>query len=627
VVRAYVRRNGSYLAAPILQGALAAAGDPALGAEWLLDFSRAADSPIDFLSGLVSARWFPKGQKGAVYQKILALAQDQAAKTFGAEHSTALGTLHDWQLRWINFLLDNRRTADAQNAFNNLAEDLRDPRQPGIASIMVRLAAQSNKLEELLLKFQQAPDKAPSFLGDLRNAALDLEEKDPASARRLLEYVYTRQIAGHEFAPANFLGLAEIRLQEGDVESAVALLERMNQVAEQPFENLIAAGDLLVKMDHPAEASEFYGMRVKAVPWDTDARLKLAQAEAPAKTQRNDAIQLLASLASSTGARYAERVAAAESLATLKASAPSPGSAELEWLIRGGPPAVAESPGFFYARLRAAREIASRQNEIPLPRLRDRNDSGTTTEIRLLLEAIALRPEGLSQPFTASSSAITNPAGVSPRILLAQAAADANQAELAVSAIAPLLDQSMAIRAPRESPQNEAGGEQIEQPEYPSELWKSFLAGQNSSAGQKSQIAAQLAGAFQKLDRREEAARLWKVASMLAADDSLRASASRELKHVEAQIKLEQADRERQPVISDRLEQNGLVRPRPVPEASGPGRAFSPEVRGPKARALECGSAATAFAPAGHARSRKGGSLAAALPGGLRPQTGGGAAQ
>jgi tetratricopeptide (TPR) repeat protein len=623
VLRTYVRRNGYYRAAPILRSALAAAGDPTQGADWLVDLSSAGQSPILCLSELVSARWFPKDRKDPVYQKILALAQDRVTKSFGEEHSSALKTLHHWQLRWIDFLLDNRRTADAQNAFNNLPRDFRDPHQPPIASVMVRLAAQSNKLEELLQQFQQAPEKAPAF-DVLRNAALSLKEKDPANARLILEYVYTRRIDEHDFAAANFLGLAEVRLQQGDLAQAVALLRRMNRVGGESFENLVAAGNLLVKMGHPVEATEFYGMRVKAVPWDADARLKLAQAEAAANTQRNDAIQLLTSVASSPSASYAKRASAAESLAALNAPAASLGSAELEWLVRGSPAAGAESPGFFYARIRAAREATD-----------------APTKIRLLLEAIALRPEDLSQRFAASPSTAANPAGVPPRILLAQAAATANQNELAVSAITPLLDWSITIGPPPESRANEAKGEEMELPEYRSYMWESFLSGQDLSASQKSLIAGQLASALVKLDRLGEAARLWKVASMLATDDSLRSQASRELEHVQAQVKLKQADRERQPVVTDHLEQKGLVRPRPVPEVSEPARALGPAGRGPKVRALECGSAATALEclhslhgflvarqrGVKHAPPSEDGSSAAALQGGLRPQTGGGAEQ
>jgi len=303
-----------------------------------------------------------------------------------------------------------------------------------------------------------------------------------------------------------------------------------------------------VKTAHPPEATEFYALRVKAVPWDDDARLKLAQAEAAANTQRNGAIQLLISVASSPNAIYAKRAAAAESLAALKAPAPSLGSAELEWLIRGGPVAAAESPGFFYARLRAAREAAD-----------------AATQIRLLLEAIALRPEDFSQRFAASPPAAANPENVSPRILLAQATAATNQNELAVSALTPLIDQRIMVSPPPESPMNEAAGEEIERAGFREGMWKSFLAGQELSASQKSVIAAQMASAFQKLARLREAAQLWKVASTLATDDSLRSQATHELEQVRAQMKLEQADRERRPVITEHLEQNGLVRPRLVP--------------------------------------------------------------
>jgi tetratricopeptide (TPR) repeat protein len=544
VVRTYVRRNGSYRAGPVLRGALAAAGDPTQGTNWLLDLSRSAQSPIAFLSEIVHARWFPAGQKEPVYQKILALAQDQAVKTFGAEHATALEALYDWQVEWITFLLDHRRPDEARNAFNNLPEDFRDPRRPEITPLMVRLAAQSNTLEELLRQFEQAPEKAPSFEA-LRNSAIALQEKDPASARRLLEFVYTRQIEAREFAPANFLGLAEVRLQQGNLAQAIALLQRMNLVAGQPFENLSAAGDLLMKMGHPAEAGNFYSMRLKAVPWDADAQLKLAQAEAAANTQRNDAVRLFTALVSSPNAAYAKRASAAESLAALKASAPGQVSAELAWLVRGGPAAAAESPGFYYARLRAAQDAAD-----------------PATKIHLLLDAIALRPEDILQRPARSPSAGTEPESISPRVDLAEAAATANQNELAMSAIAPLLEQGSTLTVQPENQEGEAANEGSAQPEYPDILWKWFLRDQKLSDEQKSLLAAQLAGALVKLDRLAEATRLWKIAAMLAVDNSLKSRAAEELVGVQGHLKLEKADLERRPVITQNLGQSVLVRPR-----------------------------------------------------------------
>jgi hypothetical protein len=49
---------------------------------------------------------------------------------------------------------------------------------------------------------------------------------------------------------------------------------------------------------------------------------------------------------------------------------------------------------------------------------------------------------------------------------------------------------------------------------------------------------------------------------MLATDDSVRSRASSELERVQAQLKLERADQERRPVITNNLGQSVLVRPR-----------------------------------------------------------------
>jgi hypothetical protein len=316
----------------------------------------------------------------------------------------------------------------------------------------------------------------------------------------------------------------------------------MNRVAGEPFENLGAAGDLLVKMGHPTEAAEFYALRVKAVPWDAEARLKLGKAEAAANSQTNQAIALLSAVASTPNADYSTRASAAESLAALKASAPSLGGAELDWLAKGGPMAAAESPGFFYARLRAARQV-----------------SDAPARIRLLLDAIAIHPEDFRQRDEEPPPPAAKPEGVSPRVVLFQAAIAANQNELALSALAPLVDPG--ITTSPESPENESASEETDQSNR-SFVDLEFLSKQHLDFSQKSLLAAQMAGALQKLDRLEEAARLWKVAWALATEDSLRSQANQRRGKIETQLKLEKADQARRPVITEHLEQQGLVRPR-----------------------------------------------------------------
>ena len=61
-------------------------------------------------------------------------------------------------------------------------------------------------------------------LGALRNAATALGQAgDRVSARRIMEFVYTRQLDREELARPVFLGLAEIRVQQGNVPAALEL--------------------------------------------------------------------------------------------------------------------------------------------------------------------------------------------------------------------------------------------------------------------------------------------------------------------------------------------------------------------------------------------------------------------
>ena len=532
VVRTYVLRNGNYSAKPILLGVMAAAGEPEKGAGWLVDLARSAPAPDDFLSELVNAEWFPDAQKGAIYQKLLDEAQDKANKTFGQEHNLALEALQNWQSRRLDYLLDHHRTVEAQAAFDKLPAEDRELRNESFLSIRVRLAAQSHKFDELIQQLQADPEKSPS-LQSLQNVATSLESAgNKAESRLLLDYVYTQKIAQREFVPANFLELAEIRLLSGDLAQALALLRRMNLVAGEPFENLIASGDLLVKNGHATEAGEFYSARVKAVPWDADARLKLARAKAAA----DDRTALLVSVATSADALYATRTAAAEALATAKNLPASLGSGELDWLAKGGPESAAAAPGFFRARLRAADKATQPENKI-----------------KLLLDAIATRPE-------------ENAA----RLTLFKASFAAGRYALAFSAVSPMIGPGIFSQwSHHVSPAANPVSPEEENYHYP--FWNEFLSGQNLADADRAALAAQFAQAAEKLRQLQNAGALWTVASKLASADTDRASAQRALSQLQARIDLEERDAARRPAISEHLEQKDVVRPRLLGGTSPPG--------------------------------------------------------
>jgi len=144
-------------------------------------------------------------------------------------------------------------------------------------ALEIRVAALSGKFDALLTRYQREPDRAPQ--GDiLRRAAFELRKQGNAeSARALLDYVYRRELEQDNPPASAFLGLAEVRLEAKDVTAAMSLLRRMNLITGAPFESLLLSARLMQRFDHSAEADEFLTTRLRAVPWDFDARLESAR--------------------------------------------------------------------------------------------------------------------------------------------------------------------------------------------------------------------------------------------------------------------------------------------------------------------------------------------------------------
>jgi hypothetical protein len=428
--------------------------------------------------------------------------------------------------------LDAHRTEEAQAALQNIPEEVRKQRSQEVTPLEIRIAAQSGTLESTLTRYQAEPESAPSP-DALRSAAQDLQQVgDEASARRVLEFVYTREIEEHILTPANFLGLAEIRLQSGNLAQGVALLDRMAQAADNPFENLSAAADLLVKYGHPSEALDFFSARVKAVPWDTQARLELAKAQIPLQRDLESAQGLLARVAASSEAPYATRAEAAQALTALKPGGANFGSGELDLLAKGGAQdaAAAEQPGYFYARIQAAERL-----------------SDPATRVRLVLDAVAIKPQ--DEP---------------PRISLFRAAEAAGQDQLAYSAIQPLLNQGSA--GSDQYPYQAGNTEGTESAEAESDanpfVAQEFLPHVKLGKEEKSAFAAEVAVVLEKLQRLRDATAYWRIALALATPSPSREEFQARLNKVKAELKVEQRDALRRPVVSEHLEQKGTVRPR-----------------------------------------------------------------
>jgi tetratricopeptide (TPR) repeat protein len=354
---------------------------------------------------------------------------------------------------------------------------------------------------------------------------------DQVSARRVLEFMYARAIERRDFTPANFLGLAELRLNSGDATEAVALLRRMTLVAGKPFEDLMDAGNLLAEHGHPAEAAEFFSERVKAAPWDLEARLLLPKAELAAGRSSGEAAQSLEGLAGNPQADYGLRAEAATMLAPLQVRGQNLGSSELNLLAAGGPigAQAANRPFFDQARIEAAAHVDNPEERMTF-----------------LRNAIAAKP-----------------GDDTAQIAFFHAAHEAGHDRLAISAMDPLLgSRPHNGEAP---PYYRRVALRFTIAELGAVNYAPFLTESRLSPTQRSALARDIAHAYEKLDNLGEAEHYLRIAADLEPSKAVKAEIDQETRGITAKVEVMNRDAQRRPFVSSQLEQRNVVRPRLLP--------------------------------------------------------------
>ncbi|HYP06633.1 MAG TPA: tetratricopeptide repeat protein [Bryobacteraceae bacterium] len=382
LLRTYVRRNGTYRFDELLGAILRASPTSADTVRWISELSSAAKDPADFLASLANNPIFAPGDRELLYAKLLDLARIDAERKAGDARNDAQYRLQDYTARYIASLLDSKQYDKARTVIVALPPETRRSMNYSLTPLEIRLAAATNQIDTILRREDIDTERLK------QGAAMLRQQGDTASAQRLLEALYTRELDANNLDASNFLGLAEVKLETGDVTGAVALLRRMAITSTEPFDTLAPAASLLDRFNRKTEALEFWQRRAKAVPWDLDAAVSLARAA-------NDT-QALRGIAANTHAKYDTRADAANAL-----NATGLGSAELDLLASSTPitVAAAERPYFHHARVKAASQIPD-----------------NTARIRLLRGAIAIRP-----------------APVAPRVQLFRTLFDTNQFEHAVA--------------------------------------------------------------------------------------------------------------------------------------------------------------------------------------------------
>jgi tetratricopeptide (TPR) repeat protein len=369
----------------------------------------------------------------------------------------------------------------------------------------------------------------------MRKAATELRTAgDEASSRKILEFVFAREIDQRHLSTTNFLGLAEIKIVSGDMKGAMELLHRLVGVVGDPFENLDPAAALLEKSGRNAEAVDFLKQLVKTTPWNGSYKLRLAKAEIAAHTDVNAALDELGKIASDDDYSYNTRTEAAIALVGHEPKNKL-GSRELDLLAsvtRLSLFAAADQPFFYEARIRAAKDMP--------------NSKG---RLKLLRNAVADIPQREDA-----------------RYLLFEAAANEHADELALAALEGTPAMQGQVSPPTdETPQRFREEMAIRPDRLDTEDEESNSAAAISSSltrEQQTRFSFELAEIYERLGRLSESATRFEAARKLERSAERRREMARRATRVKKELQRLRQNSARRPILHEALEQAHLVRSR-----------------------------------------------------------------
>jgi cellulose synthase operon protein C len=538
LLRTYVKTNGTYQSQELLRVSFNSLHDPAAGVAWLLDLAALAPSQSSFLTSITDSAWIAIADREPLYKRQLELAQQAAQTSQGNEREFAEDRLVREQLSYIEFLMKINALDRGQAQLDSISAEEKQKHNAQIVPVQLRLSARIKTLDSIVEGYKRDPEHPPALNIVQDTARVILSEGDKQSARKLLEYVFARQIDDHQLSAPTFLGLAEIRLDSGDLSGAMELLRRMSLTMGGGFENLDSSAALLLKHDHPAEAAEFLLQLVKAVPWNPEYRVRLAEAQIKAGKDLEASRDVLAKIAASGDVPYATRAIAAKDLAGTHSTIDLR-SGELKLLAAGTASAADAAHPFYYdARLLAAEKAAPAER------------------VQILRTVLEDWPD--RQP---------------ARVKLFKAAVTTKRYLLAVGAVEPILVGGV-LEAQRElTPIDDEEDTSAESQDFNAQYSMNELP-----QVERALLAANLGEAFEGVAMNDQALRYFRLAYRLERSQDKKKQLQAKVTRLREQLDRKSRNESRRPVIHPALEQDRVVRPRLIAKAPG-NAAAQPERR------------------------------------------------
>ncbi|HMD48503.1 MAG TPA: hypothetical protein VKG79_05370 [Bryobacteraceae bacterium] len=362
LLRDYYQRNGTYRLDELIEAAIRASVAAGETPDWVLDLGESNDDEQLILDSVTRMPGLTQAQHISLQRRLVGTLTRNAAAQFGDARESAMQGAMQARLQLVSMLLDSGDVKTASPEFSQIPQPANSRFQSNARTLVeIRLASRTGSLPALLESYRSQPESAPAA-NTLRDGALALRrEHDENGARSVLEFMYDREIRMNHLDAANFLGLAEAKLQRNETSAAVALLNRMTLVSDDGFETLMPAAALLARYGQTAEAAAFLRGRMRAVPWDSDAELEMARVLPQDAAER---ARLLATIVADSQALYRTRADAARMAAPRVL-----GPANTELALLGSPTIAPDAAGKPYqveSRIEAARAIADPSVQLPI---------------------------------------------------------------------------------------------------------------------------------------------------------------------------------------------------------------------------------------------------------------------
>jgi hypothetical protein len=422
LLSAYIRKNGTYRTDELFQSAWIAVGpdDPARATDWLLRLTNAGSPEVrSSLVESVSLLPIPSAQREPIFRMRLGVAREAVSSAPQLQRDYQVQQLDAAISSYASWLLDRHRTADAAALLNSVAPS--DRRSDQFVQLDLVLAVQQSRLTAMLDGYRADPGNTPS-LAALSTVANTLRlQHDDVDSRALLEFVFSRKIVLQQLGEADFLALAQARLDTGDIAGALDLLHRSTQSGDF-YANLDAAASLLERAHHSSEALTFLQPLARGNSWDANYQLRLAAAELAA--HQANAPATLTAITSNSQSPYAARVLSALALHSVGGTGQFD-SAELTQLASNS---LSAQPRFVFANVVAAQRATPAQ------------------AVPLLRSALLVAPDALSDII---------------RLRLFQAEVSLTQFEAAHFAIEPVLSTHSYLRFVPSPEENDSRGSDV----------------------------------------------------------------------------------------------------------------------------------------------------------------------